>query len=163
MKDGNMKEKKKSTKRGEIIRHLVGWKEWCALPNLGPFHVEAKVDTGATTSALHAQYIKQFEREGKSYISFRVFIDSKNQRKSSVCEALLVARRFVMSSNGEREKRYVIRTPIKVGEIEFETEITLTDRSPLRYRMLLGRTALKRRFLIDPGKTHMQGIPKTSP
>lgn len=158
-----MTKKNKSIKRVKIERPLVGWKEWCALPSLGPFAIEAKVDTGANTSALHAKFIKQFERDGKSYLSFRVFIDSKNQRKSKVCEALLVARRFVMSSNGEREKRYVIRTPIKVGETEFETEITLTDRSPLRYRMLLGRLALRRRFLIDPGKTHMQGIPKTSP
>ena len=68
-----------------------------------------------------------------------------------------------MSSNGMREKRYVIRTIVTLGKLSFATEITLTDRSPLRFRMLLGRLALKKTFLIDPAKSHIQGRPLYQP
>ncbi len=65
----------------------------------------------------------------------------------------------LMSSNGQKEKRFVIKTRVTVGKTSFLTEITLTDRSPLRFRMLLGRLALKKNFLIDPAKSHIQGRP----
>jgi ribosomal protein S6--L-glutamate ligase len=145
------------------LKPLIGWKEWCALPALGIEMIKAKVDTGASTSALHAIVLNMFEEKGQKFISFVVYLDEGNQPRRKFCKAQLVARRFVMSSNGEREKRYVIRTEITVGQNNFDTQITLTDRSPLRYRMLLGRQALRVRFLIDPSKTHMQGIPVISP
>src|SRR5689334_10283118 len=136
---------------------LIGWKEWCALPLLNISDIKAKIDTGAATSALHADVLSIRERDGEKYISFKVYPDEEGAAK--ICEAPLVAHRFVMSSNGQRERRYVIRTQIIVGKTSYWTQITLSDRSPLRFRMLLGRMALRNRFVIDPGKSHLQGRP----
>lgn len=137
----------------------IGWKEWCALPALNIKEIKAKVDTGAATSALHAEVLSVSEFLGEKFIRFRVYPHQSDRYAPKVCKARLIANRYVMSSNGHREKRYVIRTPITVGKLSFMTDITLTDRSPLRFRMLLGRLALRKNFLIDPAKAHIQGRP----
>lgn len=129
------------------------------MPLLNIKEIKAKIDTGATTSALHAIIISINEYQGQQFIRFKVYPHQGDRYAPKICKAPLVAHRFVMSSNGHRERRYVIRTPITVGKITYFTEITLTDRSPLRFRMLLGRMALKKKFLIDPGKSHLQGRP----
>lgn len=147
----------KKTKKKE--KKLIGWKEWCALPELNIKEIKAKIDTGACTSALHAQILTVSEYQGQQYLRFRVFPHQSDRYAPKVCKAPLVAKRYVMSSNGQREKRYVIRTIVTLGKLSFATEITLTDRSPLRFRMLLGRLALKKTFLIDPAKSHIQGRP----
>lgn len=147
----------KKIKKKEKAR--IGWKEWCALPELNIKEIKAKIDTGACTSALHAEILSISEYGGEEFIRFRVFPHQGDQYSSKVCKARLVAKRYVMSSNGQKEKRYVIKTRVTVGKTSFLTEITLTDRSPLRFRMLLGRLALKKNFLIDPAKSHIQGRP----
>ncbi len=148
--------KKNSHKK---TKKLIGWKEWCALPLLNIKEIKAKIDTGADTSALHAVILSISEYLGQKYIRFKVFPHQGDRYAPKICKAPLVAYRFVMSSNGQREKRYVIKTKITVGKHCFETEITLTDRSPLRFRMLLGRMALRKHFWIDPAKSHLQGRP----
>jgi hypothetical protein len=150
-------DKNRKTKRKEKLR--IGWKEWVALPKLNIREIKAKIDTGAATSALHAEILSISEFEGISYVRFKVYPHQLDHYAPKVCKARLVARRYVMSSNGQKEKRYVIATTITVGKTSFESEITLTDRSPLRFRMLLGRLALRRKFLIDPSKAHLQGRP----
>lgn len=151
LKSNNKKNHKKREKPH------IGWKEWCALPDLNIKEIKAKIDTGACTSALHAEIISVSEYQGEHFIRFKVYLGSGYAPK--ICKALLVANRFVMSSNGQKEKRYVIKTTVTVGKISFLTEITLTDRSPLRFRMLLGRLALRKNFLIDPAKSHLHGRP----
>lgn len=148
---------------GKKIKKFIGWKEWCALPLLNIKEIKAKIDTGAATSALHAIILSISEYQGKRFIRFRVFPHQGDRYAPKVCKAELVAYRFVMSSNGQREKRYVIKTIITVGKTSFDTEITLTDRSPLRFRMLLGRMALRKNFWIDPAKSHLQGRPLYHP
>lgn len=138
---------------------MIGWKEWCALPDLNIRDIEAKIDTGAATSALHAKVISITEYEDNQYIRFKVYPHQGEKYAPKICKAPLIARRFVMSSSGHREKRYVICTRLTVGKTSIVTEITLTDRSPLRFRMLIGRLALKKNFLIDPAKAHLQGRP----
>ncbi len=137
----------------------IGWKEWCALPELNIKEIKAKIDTGAATSALHAQILSVSEYQGEQFIRFKVFPHQNDLQASKICKAPLIAQRNVMSSNGLKEHRYVIATKITVGKLSFTTEITLSDRSPLRFRMLLGRLALRKHFLIDPGKSHLQGRP----
>lgn len=137
----------------------IGWKEWCALPLLNIKEIKAKVDTGAATSALHAVILNISTYNDITYIRFKVFPHQSDKYAAKICKAPLVAKRFIMSSNGIKEKRYVIKTLLVIGKNSFETEITLTDRSPLRYRMLIGRMALKKRFLIDPSLAHVQGRP----
>lgn len=152
-----MKPHKKTTKKKEKLP--IGWKEWCALPELNIREIKAKIDTGAKTSALHAEIISINEYEGEKFIRFKVFTHQNDRMLSKICKARLIAQRNVMSSNGIKEHRYVILTKLTIGKITFDTEITLSDRSPLRFRMLLGRLALRKHFLIDPGKSHMQGRP----
>lgn len=149
--------KKTTSKKRSKLR--IGWKEWCALPELNIREIKAKIDTGATTSAIHAIVLSISEYQGQKFVRFKVYPHQADHYAPKICKARLVAFRYVMSSNGQRERRYVIKTPITVGKLTFSTEITLTDRSPLRFRMLLGRMALKKNFLIEPGKSHLQGRP----
>lgn len=148
--------KKNHTKK---IKARIGWKEWCALPLLNIKEIKAKIDTGAATSALHAHVLSISEYKNERFIRFKVYPHQGDRYAPKICKARLIANRYVMSSSGHREKRYVIRTTITVGKTSFATDITLTDRSPLRFRMLLGRLALRKNFLIDPAKSHIQGRP----
>jgi hypothetical protein len=151
-----LKTKKKNSKKNKT---KIGWKEWCALPELNIREIKAKIDTGACTSALHAQIISISQYDGEQFIRFKVYPHQSDQYASKICKARLIAYRYVTSSSGHRERRYVIRTEVTVGKISFKTDITLTDRSPLRFRMLLGRLALKKHFVIDPSKSHLLGRP----
>ncbi len=138
---------------------LIGWKEWCALPELNIKEIKAKIDTGAATSALHAEILSISEYQGESFIRFKVYPHQSDNYAGKICKARLIATRNIMSSNGLKEQRYIISTKITVAKLSFETQISLTDRSPLRFRMLLGRMALRKHFLIEPGKAHLQGRP----
>ncbi|MFM8454739.1 MAG: ATP-dependent zinc protease [Gammaproteobacteria bacterium] len=132
---------------------LIGWQEWCALPQLHLPAIKAKIDTGAKTSVLHADDIKPFYRSGVLYVHFNVHPLQKNTQLNRLCTAKVVDQRIIMSSNGHKERRYVIHTPVMLGPIAWEIDITLTHRGPLSFRMLLGRDALKGHSLIDPSKT----------
>ncbi|MCA9508829.1 MAG: ATP-dependent zinc protease [Myxococcales bacterium] len=156
-----MDEKKLRSKKREKI--LIGWKEWCALPELNIKEIKAKIDTGAATSALHAEILSITSYQNQSFIRFKVYVHQSDRLDSKICKARLIAQRNVMSSNGLKEKRYVIISKITVGKTTFDTQITLSDRSPLRFRMLLGRLALRKYFLIDPSKAHLQGRPLFQP
>lgn len=149
----------KQNRKGAKIKYLIGWKEWCALPELNIKEIKAKIDTGACSSALHAHVISISEYQDQQFIRFKIYPHQGDRYAPKICKAHLIAHRYVMSSSGHRERRYVIRTKVTVGKLSFNTDITLTDRSPLRFRMLLGRLALKKNFLIDPAKSHMQGRP----
>lgn len=137
---------------------IIGWEEWCRLPDLDLPAVKAKIDTGAKTSALHAFDIETFHEGGLHYVRFSVHPLQKRQKIVRVCKAPLVEERVVVSSNGEYERRPVIMTTIACGPALIETEITLTSRHKMAFRMLLGRTALKQAgFLVDPAKSFLQG------
>lgn len=130
----------------------IGWQEWCSLKGLEIPAIKAKIDTGAKTSAIHAVDIKAFTQNNINYVSFTVYPLQRNTEIKKVCTAPIVDKRRVMSSNGIQEERYVIRTPITMGSQSWEIELTLSDRDPLRFRILLGREALRSRVLINPEK-----------
>jgi len=132
-------------------RVIVGSEEWCGLPDLGIPAVKARVDSGAKTSALHAYNIKGFRRGGKRYVRFDAHPLPGNRRVTIPCEAEVIGRRIVKSSNGVASKRYVIRTPMTLGDRTWDIEITLANRDSMGYRMLLGREAMRDRVLVDPG------------
>lgn len=136
---------------------VIGWAEWCALPDLGLPAVKAKIDTGAKTSALHAYDIKKFTRDGKDYVRFKIHPVQGDNKLAVSCEAPLIERRSVTSSNGEREKRYVIRTRIVLNDVTVRAELTLTSRHKMAFRMLLGREAMRSKFLISPSRSYLLG------
>lgn len=137
---------------------VIGWEEWVTFPALGLPAVKAKIDTGAKTSALHATDIKPFEKNGERFIRFTVHPIQKNREIEKTCEAPLVDYRFVTSSNGRKEKRYVISTEFIIGNDAFTANLTLTSRFGMSFRMLLGKEAMiKGKMIIDPSKKFLMG------
>ncbi|MBX7481043.1 ATP-dependent zinc protease family protein [Qipengyuania qiaonensis] len=132
----------------------VGWRELVHLPELGLHAVPAKIDTGARTSSLHGTVLEEFERDGEKFVRFAV--DFERQHVRQVCEAVHVDIRGITSSNGETQRRYVIKTPLRIGEVEFRAEISLADRRDMRFPMLIGRSSLRRRFVVDSGYSWLQ-------
>ena len=138
---------------------IVGWREWVALTELGGAVVKAKVDTGARTSAIHAYRISTYESDGLTIARFQIHPVQKRKRPVLAVEAPVVDIRHVRSSNGSVEERLGVRTPIEMGQHRFSIDLTLTNRDEMGFRMLLGRSALKRRFLVDPGRSYVTGRP----
>jgi len=137
---------------------MVGRQEWCSLPNLNIVRMPAKIDTGAKTSALHAEDIHIFERDGMSYVRFKVNplvgeVDTKKQ-----CEELVVDIRSISSSNSAKETRYIINTDLVIGKVTHRIELSLTNRNLMRFNLLLGREALRKFAIIDPSKKYILGF-----
>ncbi|WP_018969333.1 30S ribosomal protein S6--L-glutamate ligase [Rubritalea marina] len=140
-----------------VNKTIVGSAEWLALPQLQVPAIKARVDSGAKTSSLHAFNIHSFKRDGEAWVSFEVHPIQKNRKTVVRCEAMVVDRRIIKSSNGEREKRYVIRTAMELAGESHSIEITLSNRDNMGYRMLLGREAMVGRILVDPSEELSHG------
>jgi hypothetical protein len=135
-------------------RKTIGWREWVRLPGLGDAVVKAKVDTGARTSTLHAYDIDELERDGEPWISFRFHPNQRDEETEISAEARVVDRRTVTPSNGQSELRYVVETEVVVDGEPIPIELTLSRRDAMGFRMLLGRRALRGRFVVDPRRSY---------
>lgn len=149
--------------QSEGSKAVIGWREWVALPDLAIPHIKVKVDTGAKTSALHAFYVRPFERDGEQWVRFGVHPLQSSVDKIVECEARVKDVRRVTDSGGHAEMRPVIETTLLVQGEKRVIELTLTDRENMMFRMLLGRSALKRRFVVDSGKSFLLGGTKSQP
>ncbi len=138
-------------------RQTIGWREWVGLPALGIHAVKAKIDTGARTSALHAFEVEEYEQSGVLMVRFGIHPIQRRTDVEILCSAPVVDRRWVSDSGGHREQRWVIRTPIRLGELEWPIELTLTNRDSMLFRMLLGRTGMERHFLVRPDASYLLG------
>lgn len=142
---------------------VIGLREWIGLPGLGINQVMAKVDSGARTSALHASDIETFERDGVTWVRFTAQTGARSNLRGKRCEAELVDVKRIKSSNGHMQERHVIRTPLVLGDRCWSVEFTLTCRKDMRYRVLLGCTAmLDGQLVINPGTRFVQDKPQTS-
>ena len=125
------------------------------LPDLGVEWVKVKVDTGAKSSSLHAWDIQVDEDAGA--VSFNLHPLQDDESVVIAASAPLVEHRDVRSSNGEVEMRPVIRTTALVLGQQLDIELSLTSRDEMGFRMLLGRSAVRRRFVVDPGRSFVGG------
>lgn len=140
---------------------IIGSEEWCAFPQLGIPAIKARVDSGAKTSALHAINIKTFQKNSENWLRFDINPIQNNSKFIIHCEAQLIDQRIVKSSSGTREKRYVIRTELSLGDHSYPIEVTLTNRDSMGYRMLLGREAMLGKLIVDPERKFELGQPSS--
>lgn len=141
----------------ESIRRL-GWREWVGLPDLALSRIKAKVDTGARTSCLHAFALASFQRDGSEWVRFSVHPKQGDMERVVACEAPVIDRRQVTDSGGHTEERIVIRTSLQLGDWQEEIEMTLTSRDGMRFRVLLGRTAIAHAgCCVDPAVSYQLG------
>ena len=143
-------------------KRVVGWREWVALPQIGVKSIKAKLDTGARSSALHAFNLRPLRQDGKLLVQFDVHPFQRNDDIYKTCVAEVVDYRWITNSGGGREKRFVIVTTLQMGRDAWPVEVTLTDRDQMGFRMLIGRTAMEPRLIIDPTKSYRLGRPRKS-
>lgn len=145
--------KNKATTAGELA--VFGWREWVDLPELGLRHVKAKVDTGARTSALHAFDVDVFNDGGRKRVVFLIHPRQNDSDTVVRCEADVLEEREVKDSGGTTHRRWVIETPIRVGDRTWPVEITLASRDDMKFRMLIGRTAMHGVATVDPSRSYV--------
>ena len=132
---------------------VIGWREWVRLPGLLDLPIKAKIDSGARTSSIHSFGTRRFVEAGAPMVEFLLHPLQRREAPAARCVAPVKDERWVRSSNGEREYRIVIETEARLGEVVWPIELTLADRDVMGFRMLLGREAVRRRFLIDPARS----------
>ena len=133
---------------------MIGWREWVLLPDLLSLPIKAKIDTGARTSSIHSFGTRRFTERGVPHVEFLVHPRQAIDTPEIACIAPIKDERWVKSSNGESEFRIVIETMARLGSIDWPIELTLADRDVMGFRMLLGREAIRRRFLVDPARSY---------
>lgn len=138
---------------------VLGWREWVGLPQWEVAHVKAKIDTGARTSSLHAFGLEWFERDGAPWVRFEIHPWQRSTADAVVAEAAVESTRNIRSSSGEIDHRPVVRAPLAIAGRDVDAEITLTRRDEMGFRMLIGREAIRGRFLVDPGVSYRGGRP----
>ncbi len=156
--------KKKVLRKKKVPRQkmVIGWREWVALPGLGSGPIKAKIDTGARSSALHAWNIEPFSHEGQLWVTFDIHPLQRNNRVVIPCQAPVKGQRKIRNSGGQTELRYIVTAELTIGERSWPIEISLTNRDEMGFRLLLGRTAVRRRVLIDVSKSFLAGAPGVS-
>ena len=148
------------------IRHahsklpVIGWREWVGLPDLDIKLIKAKVDTGARSSSLHAFDVEPFDRAGEQWVRFTIHPEQRRSDIEVTAEAKILEFRSVRSSSGKAAVRPVIVTNVRVLGFTWPVELTLANRDEMGFRMLLGREAYRRRFLVDAGQSYYGGKPK---
>ena len=137
----------------------IGWREWVSLPDLSLPWLKAKIDTGARTSCLHAFSVETFTKNHQQWVRFGIHPHQGDTDTEIFCEAKVVDERIVTDSGGHQEQRFVISTHLALGPQQWPIEITLTNRDNMRFRMLLGRTAMQQKVKIDPDASFLLGKP----
>lgn len=133
----------------------VGWREYVSLPGLDLHQLKAKIDTGARTSCLHAFSLEPYQKQQTRWIRFGIHPKQNDVQVTQYCDAEIVDQRLVSDSGGHKELRYVICTELVMGKQQWPIEMTLTNRDTMRFRILIGRTAMKNRMMVDPSASYL--------
>ena len=143
---------------------IFGWMEYVGLPELGLDRVKAKLDTGARTSALHAENVDLFDRDGVEWVRFQTLADWDDPTFGfRQVEAPVVHSRAIKNTSGVPEDRLVVRTKARFGRRLWNIDVSLADRTNMTFPMIVGRAALKnhavavhtrRAFLISERPLH---------
>lgn len=141
-------------------KSLIGWREFVSLPELRAENIKVKVDTGARTSSLHVSDLKVFRIDGAPFVKFTIHPTQKKTLPAVEATSELKDIRYVRSSSGKKTLRPIIHTPIILGDEVFLIELNLVNRDMMGFRMLLGRTAIKNRFIVDTAKSFLLGEPR---
>ena len=144
----------KSSEKKQLV--VIGWREQLCLPELGISQIKAKIDTGARSSALHAFDVETFKVDEKMMVRFKVHPYQRDTQRTVMAQAPLLEQRQVRSSSGQAQLRPVIKTMVELNGERGPIELTLTNRDVMGFRMLLGRQAVRRRFLVDAGQSFLQ-------
>ncbi len=149
-----------STPQPPVDKVVVGWREWVALPQAGVPWVKAKVDTGARSSSIHAFDLEAHEQDGQEWVRFSIHPWQRSDDDPVELDLPDIDRREVRSSNGQAEQRYAVALDVTLAGRTVTTEMTLSNRDEMGFRMLIGREALERGFLVDASLSYAGGKPK---
>ncbi len=144
---------------GNEKKLIVGWREWISLPDLGIKSIKAKMDTGARTSALHTYFIEPVDSSDRPMVRFGVHPRQKSDKKGIICTADIIDQRRIVDSGGHPELRYIIRTSLMAAGRMWPIDLSLTNREQMRFRLLIGRSALSDKLIIDPQFSFTLGKP----
>ena len=139
---------------------ILGWREWVALPQAGVEWVKAKIDTGARSSAIHAFDLEVFDRDGAEWVRFSIHPWQRSDEDHVELTLPVLDRREVRSSNGQVEQRYAVALDVTLAGRTITTVMTLSNRDEMGFRMLIGREALERGFLVDSATSYAGGRPR---
>ncbi|MFH0756805.1 MAG: RimK/LysX family protein [Bacteroidota bacterium] len=128
---------------------IIGQRDRIDLPQLGYSNIKAKIDTGAYGSVIHCCHIEIVREDGKEKLSFELLDPGYPGYKGKKYVYERFRDKKVKNSGGETEHRYFIVTDVIVFGMKIEAEFSLTDRSQMKYPVLLGRKFLRKRFLVD--------------
>lgn len=138
-----------------LVLPMLGWREWLGLPELGLAAIRGKVDTGARSSALHVEHSETFVEDGVEWVRFG--LRPSRHARTRECRAQVIDHREVTDSGGKRSLRVFIRTTLELGGQRYPIELNLTQRRQMLFPMLLGRTAVAGRWLVDPAGSFLTG------
>ena len=141
-------------------RTIVGWREWVSLPQADLDWVKAKIDTGARSSSIHAFDLEVVEADGEERVRFSIHPWQRSDEDHVELTLPVLDRREVRSSNGQTEQRYAVAMDVTLAGRTITTVMTLSNRDEMGFRMLIGREALERGFLVDSALSYAGGKPK---
>lgn len=137
----------------------AGWREWVALPDDGVSWIKAKLDTGARSSAVHAFDLVELDRDGERWVRFSVRPWQGSDAEAVVIERPVLDVRAVRSSSGHTEERLVVGLELVLMGRTITSEMTLSNRDEMGFRLLVGREALRQGYVVDPAVSYLGGRP----
>jgi len=140
----------------------VGWREWVSLPEIGIPRIKAKIDTGARTSCLHTAAYEVFQKDNRDWVRFTVHPLKSHHEIENHAEFPVSDFRVVRDSGGHEERRPFVTTTLKFPTASWEIEISLSNRENMKFRMLLGRTSMRKKILVDCSRSYLTKVNKPS-